>query len=52
MVRDSASSSRANSFHFGGEDDVDEEVLSFIFMGLVNSMSEKRVDEEGERMGR
>jgi len=43
----SASISRAASFHFGCGDAA-AEVLNFILMGFVISVSEKRCDDEGE----
>lgn len=43
----SASSSRATSFHLGV--DAVDEVLIFILMGFVSSVSENILDEEGER---
>jgi len=48
-IRISASISRAASFHFGCGDATNEEV-NLIFMGFVISVSEKRFDDEGERI--
>lgn len=45
---DSASISRATSFHLGGEAGELSVVFNFILMGLWSSRSENRVDDVGE----
>ena len=44
----SASISRAKSFHFGGCEGALDELVNFIFIGFVSSMSENILEEDGE----